>query len=160
MEVVSSVETFLNRGVENIAHTGGLIRLPGFMPRFTPVQQQQVELLLSRFYESSESLYTPPVWTDAETIVDLEVLNSLVEQGQLVKLAGGILFPCKKYTEAVVQLVGYVREYGSITVSEARDLLGTTRKYIVPLLEHMDALRITRRQGDQRLLGLNLPDSI
>jgi len=160
IEAIPSVETFLNRGTANIAHTGGLIRLPGFVPHFTPVQQQQVELLLRHFYKSSESLYTPPVWADAEAMVGLEVLNALIEQGRIVKLAGGILFPYEKYTEAVVQLVSYVREHGSMTVSEARDLLGTTRKYIVPLLEHMDALRITRRQGDQRLLGSNLPDSI
>ena len=93
-------------------------------------------------------------------MVGPEVLNALVEQGLIVKLTGGILFPREKYIDAIARLVGYVREHGSMTVSEARDLLGTTRKYIVPLLEHMDTLRITRRQGDQRLLGSNLPSSI
>jgi len=153
IEAVPNVETFLNRGAENLAHTGGLIRLPGFTPSFTAVQQRQVELLLCRFCESSEGLYTPLGWADAEEIVGPEVLNALIEQGRIVKLTGGILFPREKYTDAIVRLVSYVREHGSMTVSEARDLLGTTRKYIVPLLEHMDALRITRRQGDQRLLG-------
>src|SRR5207302_7445404 len=160
---VPAVETFLNRGAENIAHAGGLIRLPGFTPSFTSVQQQQIELLLRRFYESSEtseSVCTPLGWADAEAMVGSEVLNALIEQGQIVKLAGGILFLREKYTDAIVRLVGYVREHGSMTVSEARDLLGTTRKYIVPLLEHMDALRITRRQGDQRLLGSNVPNFI
>jgi selenocysteine-specific elongation factor len=38
-------------------------------------------------------------------------------------------------------------------VAEARDVLGATRKYILPLLEHMDTLKITRRLGDQRVLG-------
>jgi len=163
IEPVPAVETFLNRGAENIAHAGGLIRLPGFTPSFTSVQQQQIELLLRRFYESSEtseSVCTPLGWADAEAMVGSEVLNALIEQGQIVKLAGGILFLREKYTDAIVQLVGYVREHGSMTVSEARDLLGTTRKYIVPLLEHMDALRITRRQGDQRLLGSNVPNFI
>ncbi|HEX3641687.1 MAG TPA: SelB C-terminal domain-containing protein, partial [Ktedonobacteraceae bacterium] len=163
IEAVSAVETFLNRGAENTAHVGGLIRLPDFTPSFTSVQQQQIELLLRRFYESSETsekVCTPLGWADAEAIVGSEVLNALIEQGQIVKLAGGILFLREKYTDAIVRLVGYVREHGSMTVSEARDLLGTTRKYIVPLLEHMDALRITRRQGDQRLLGSNVPNFI
>jgi len=160
IEAVPSVEMFLNRGAENVAHTGGLVRLPGFTPSFTSVQQQQIELLLRRFSESSESVCTPPGWADAEAMVGSDVLNALIEQGQIVKLAGGILFLREKYTDAIVRLVGYVREHGSMTVSEARDLLGTTRKYIVPLLEHMDALRITRRQGDQRLLGSNVPNFI
>ena len=41
----------------------------------------------------------------------------------------------------------------TMTAAEARDVLGATRKYILPLLEHMDALRITRRVGDARVLG-------
>jgi selenocysteine-specific elongation factor len=119
-----------------------------------------VELLLHHFSQSSNGLGTPLGWADAEAMVGSEVLNALVEQGRLVKLTGDILFLREKYADAVGQLVSHLQEHGSITVSEARDLLGTTRKYIVPLLEHMDALRITRRQGDKRLLGLNLPDYI
>jgi selenocysteine-specific elongation factor len=160
IEAVPSAEMFLNKGAERVAHTGGLIRLPGFTPSFTAVQQRQVGLLLRRFDQDSEVLCTPLGWADAEAMVGLEVLNALVEQGRIVKLMGGILFLREKYTDMVVQLVGYLREHGSMTVSEARDLLGTTRKYIVPLLEHMDALRITCRQGDVRLLGSNLPASI
>jgi selenocysteine-specific elongation factor len=40
-----------------------------------------------------------------------------------------------------------------MTVAEARDILGATRKYILPLLEHMDALKMTQRIGDERVLG-------
>ena len=36
------------------------------------------------------------------------------------------------------------------SVSEARDYLGTTRKYIIPLLEHLDATGVTARTGDLR----------
>lgn len=160
IEAVPSVETFFNRGATHVSHTSGLIRLPGFTPSFTAVQLQEVELLLQRFNKGSKNLCTPLGWADAEVVVGPEVLNALVEQGQIVKLMGDILFLREKYTDAVVQIVGYLREHGSMTVSEARNLLGTTRKYIVPLLEHMDALCITRRQGDVRLLGSNLPDSI
>jgi selenocysteine-specific elongation factor len=56
------------------------------------------------------------------------VLNALVEQGRLVKLTDDILFLREKYADAVGQLVSHLQEHGSITVSEARDLLGTTRK--------------------------------
>jgi selenocysteine-specific elongation factor len=37
-------------------------------------------------------------------------------------------------------------------VGEVRDRLGISRKYAVPLLESMDARRITRRDGDVRAL--------
>jgi selenocysteine-specific elongation factor len=39
-----------------------------------------------------------------------------------------------------------------LTVSAFRELLGTTRKYAVPLLEYFDQQGVTRRQGDLRVL--------
>lgn len=38
------------------------------------------------------------------------------------------------------------------TTAELRELLGTSRKFAVPILEHLDQRRITRRQGDLRYL--------
>ena len=40
-----------------------------------------------------------------------------------------------------------------MTVAEIRDLLGTTRKYAVPLCEYLDRAGVTRREGDLRLLA-------
>ena len=44
--------------------------------------------------------------------------------------------------------------------SEIRDLLGTTRKYAVPLCEYLDRVGVTRREGDLRFLaaGAKLPE--
>jgi selenocysteine-specific elongation factor len=41
---------------------------------------------------------------------------------------------------------------GKITVAETRDLLGTSRRYVLALLEHLDASGVTRREGDYRVL--------
>src|ERR671929_190108 len=40
-----------------------------------------------------------------------------------------------------------------LTVAEIRDLLGTTRKYAVPLCEYLDRIGVTRREGDLRFLA-------
>jgi selenocysteine-specific elongation factor len=37
-------------------------------------------------------------------------------------------------------------------VAAARDLLGSSRRYVLPLLEWMDAQKVTRRVGDDRIL--------
>lgn len=136
--------------------TGGYIRLPDFVPTFTAAQQQQVERLLQEFRESP---YTPPGRADAGAIVGPEVLAALIEQGRLVKLGSSmdaVLFLRESYEEAVAKLVAYLRVHGEMTAAEARDVLGTTRKYILPLLEHMDERHITRRMGDIRVLGTAL----
>jgi hypothetical protein len=38
------------------------------------------------------------------------------------------------------------------TASELRQALGTSRRVIIPLLEHFDRAGLTRREGDQRIL--------
>ncbi len=40
-----------------------------------------------------------------------------------------------------------------MSASPFRDLLGTTRKYAVPLCEYLDRIGVTRREGDLRILA-------
>ena len=132
---------------------GSALRLPDFFTAFTLEQQQQVEQLLHQFREHP---FTPPGRVEAEALVGSEVLAALVERGTLVKVgsaAEAALFLRESYDEALARLLAYVREHGRMTAAEARDVLGTTRKYILPLLEHMDERRLTRRVGDERVVG-------
>lgn len=145
------------QGTQKSTTLAGLIRLPNFTPHFTSAQQRQVEYLLETF---AQSPYTPPNRVEAEAMTSEEIVTALLEQGRLVKLGNDILFLHETYVEAVTKLIDYLREHKTITVAEARDILGATRKYILPLLEHLDALRITRRAGDIRMLGISaLPTS-
>ena len=130
--------------------TGTLICLPDFVPCFTEKQQKQVEHIFTRF---AVKPYMPPGQVEVEALVGGEILNALIEQGRIIKLADGVLFTREAYEEAVQCLIAYMHEHGTITVSEARDILSTSRKYILPLLEHLDTLQITRRQGDERVLS-------
>lgn len=135
-----------------VGSSGGLIRLPDFRPAFTDQQQRQVERLLQTFRANP---YTPPGRTEIEAEVGAEVLAALLEQGRLVRLgsaADPVFFLRETYDEAVGKIVAYLREHEALTAAEARDLLGTTRKYVLPLLEYLDERRITRRLGDQRVL--------
>ena len=89
-------------------------------------------------------------------MVGSDVLAALIEQGRLVKLGSAnetVLFLRESYEEAIAKLVAYLQEHQSMTAAEARDVIGTSRKYILPLLEHLDERHITRRVGDERILG-------
>jgi selenocysteine-specific elongation factor len=133
--------------------TGSALRLRDFSPAFTPEQQQMVDQLLHQFHAHR---FTPPGRVEADALVGSEVLGALIEQGTLVKVgnaADTVLFLRESYDEALARLLGYLREHGKMTAAEARDVLGTTRKYILPLLEHMDERRLTRRIGDERVVG-------
>jgi selenocysteine-specific elongation factor len=46
-------------------------------------------------------------------------------------------------------------EHGNLDVQSLKDLTGLSRKFVVPFLEHLDRLGVTRRVGDERLPGPN-----
>ncbi|OUC05045.1 hypothetical protein RY27_29665, partial [Litorilinea aerophila] len=73
-------------------------------------------------------------------------------------LGGGVLFRREQFEAAVAQVQAFLQEQGTITLAQARDLLQTSRKYAQALLEEMDARRITRREGDLRVLRAGLVD--
>ena len=62
------------------------------------------------------------------------------------------VFARSAYDEAVRVLRAHLAEHRTLTVAAARDLLGSSRRYILPLLEWLDAHKVTRRVGDDRIL--------
>jgi selenocysteine-specific elongation factor len=85
------------------------------------------------------------------------LFRMLVEQGRLLLLAGQlpgqkIAFHRDAVEEAKARMRGAYPAPARFTVSEARGLLGSTRKFTVPLLAHLDAAGFTRRSGDIRVL--------
>ncbi|MGN6390522.1 MAG: SelB domain-containing protein, partial [Burkholderiaceae bacterium] len=79
----------------------------------------------------------------------------LVEQKRLILLPGQLAGQrIAFHVEAVEAALRRLREAypapKQFTVSDARALLGSTRKFTVPLLEHLDAAGHTRRRGDHR----------
>ena len=54
--------------------------------------------------------------------------------------------------QAIALVQAFIRGHGPATVSELRQALGSSRRVIVPLLEHLDRTFVTLRQGDKRTL--------
>ncbi|HEY3833691.1 MAG TPA: SelB C-terminal domain-containing protein [Acidimicrobiia bacterium] len=80
----------------------------------------------------------------------------LVREGVAVEL-DGVLFAADA-VEAAKRLVGSaVVERGTLTVADIRDLLGSTRKFVLPIAKRLDADGVTRRRGDDRIPGPRAP---
>jgi selenocysteine-specific elongation factor len=135
-------------------HGGAFVKLPEHTPRMTPQQEQATAALLERFRRDP---FNPPTRPEVEDALGGELTAALLERGTLVRVSETILLDRDAYAEALRRLVTHLRAHGTITVAEARDLLGTTRKYMLAILEHCDEKRITRRLGDDRVLGPNAP---
>jgi selenocysteine-specific elongation factor len=69
-----------------------------------------------------------------------------------VRAGDGIVFAADVYERFVNGITERLRRNGTLTLAEARDMLGTSRRYAQALLERLDAERITRRVGDARVL--------
>ncbi|KKK54755.1 hypothetical protein LCGC14_3081480, partial [marine sediment metagenome] len=81
-----------------------------------------------------------------------DLLSYLEERGDIVRVEEGIVFAAEAYGEMVERVVAHLKERGTVTLAQVRDMLGTSRKYAQALLEYMDQQRITRRVGDERVL--------
>jgi selenocysteine-specific elongation factor len=81
-----------------------------------------------------------------------ELLALLVDEGDLVDLGGGLFLDRDAEAELRRRVVGRLADGSLITMAELRDLLGTTRKYAVPIGEYLDRAGLTIREGDARRL--------
>lgn len=84
-----------------------------------------------------------------------KVLQVLIDAGALVRVDGDMFF----HREALDDLIAKLRAYAeksardrSIDVPAFKELAGISRKYAIPLLEYLDRARITRREGDRRII--------
>ena len=77
--------------------------------------------------------------------------GGVFERGDLVKIAADLVFHRTALELAESALMEYLQTNGQMTVAQFRDLVKSSRKYVVPLLEYFDAKRVTRRMGDQRV---------
>ena len=80
------------------------------------------------------------------------VLAYLVENGTVARLRDDVLFHKDAVREASDIITQAIRERGPIEAAQFRDLVGGSRKYVIPLLEHLDSLGVTRRDGNKRVL--------
>ena len=137
-----------------IAGEGTLIRLPDHRPQFTMHQNESILALEALL--SLQDVLSPSV-KECKAIVGDEVYHSLVQQGRLKPVSRDVVYSAGLYDKLLQRLSDFILEHGSISPAETREVLGTTRKYSVALLEHLDELHITRRQGDTRVSARRPP---
>ena len=128
-----------------IVDDNGLVRTPDHLVELSDGQQSEITDYLSTL---SAEPWSPP--TDRP--VDPELLAHLQERGDVVKVNETVVFTTAAYEDMAGRIVEHLNANGSVTVADARTIFGTSRKYVLPLLEYLDQQRITRRVGDERVL--------
>ena len=81
-----------------------------------------------------------------------QVLNDLFKEGTLVKLNPGAYLYKDHYAKAMELLRSHYATHDTMSLAEFRDMMGTSRKYVLLFLDHLDQQKITKLQGDVRVL--------
>jgi len=132
-----------------IRNENAVIASATFKRNLTNLQQQHIDRIVVAY---KNKLFNPPDWE--ELMVSFKIPQNdaqeyflyLLDQGTLVRIGKEYFYQLSMQT-AEQMLRG---QYTRFTVAQARDTLGTTRKFVLPLLERMDAKNITVRDGDER----------
>jgi len=132
---------------EDVASDGALLRLESHAVSMSPEQQRARDRVLTAI--ASEG-FTPPLVKDLDA--DSALLRALVDSGELVRI-GDFYLTSSQAIAARTRVRNAIESSGPLTVAQIRDLLGTSRKYAVPLCEWLDQTGATLRQGDTRILG-------
>jgi len=117
--------------------------------KFNPDQQAKVQVLIRRFEQNP---YSPPSVRDLQQDPGEEILNALIELNQLITVSSDVIFRKQDYDLMVGKIKKELLQKERITLSEVRDLFNTSRKYAQALLEHLDSIGLTIRDGDFRTL--------
>jgi selenocysteine-specific elongation factor len=138
--------------VIQLLHEEGIVVISGPSVRLIDhhvTYTKDQRLLVENYIHLLESNpYAPPTATPPGT----DLLNLLIEEGKVVKVSEAVVFSASAYREMVDIVTSHLKEHGVITVAEVRDLLNTSRKYALALMENLDQRHITRRIEDTRVL--------
>lgn len=134
-----------------VVEMGSSLRLSEHSVRFSPEQQRRLDAM---FQMLGETFFSPPPIAELQQRYgfDDEAINALLEQKKLIKIADGIVFLPEAYEQMVQKVMDLLKANGKVTVGEVRDMLGSSRKYVLALLERLDEQKVTRRVGDERTL--------
>ncbi|MFQ3591796.1 MAG: SelB C-terminal domain-containing protein, partial [Gemmataceae bacterium] len=152
--VHASVERLLaqNRLVGDLRRIGRA----DFRPKLSTNQRKLKDVLIeayrvSKFMPPDPSSFVNRAGGNAAHLNDL--FDVCVAEGHLTRVTDDLYLHCEAERAMKREVMARLREGKGLTVADIRDMLGTSRKYAVPLCEYLDRCGITRREGDLRFLA-------
>lgn len=132
-----------------LSDASAFIARAGYEVRFDASQQVKIQELTRKF---AANPYSPPGVKEVQAEAGEEILNALIALGELVAVSPEVIFRKQDYDGMVANLRSEIQKKEKITLGEVRDLFNTSRKYAQALLEHLDRVGVTVRDGDVRRL--------
>lgn len=152
----------LNKTLEELAQENKIVvadnrvALATHQLQLTERQQKLMDRIAKIYFNAGFT--TPDIFNIAGRIgvseKDVEdILQILFETEALIKVEEGIIFHQKRVDEAMQLIKAHFNREQQLTVGDFREMIASSRKYAVPLLSYFDAIGLTVRQQDVRVLN-------
>ncbi|MEE8550123.1 MAG: SelB C-terminal domain-containing protein, partial [Gemmatimonadota bacterium] len=134
---------------------GSLAALAGHEPRLSRRQQELADRALARIRDGG---LMPPALKELASALKVDqeevlaVLKFMVERRKLVPVTADLYFDAGEISALRDRVARLLADGRSASPSEFRQTFEVSRKYLIPLLEHLDSIGLTRRRGDTRVL--------
>jgi selenocysteine-specific elongation factor len=131
------------------------LALPGHEARLRPIEQDLANRVEEIYRKAG---FEPPLEEDVVRQLRLplndfrKVLGTLLKEGRLVRLDPRIIYHRNSFDRAKSLVADFLRVRREITIADAKDVLRVSRKFACAVLEHLDKVQVTRRQGDVHVL--------
>jgi selenocysteine-specific elongation factor len=136
-----------------VAAEKDLLRLPSHSVKLAGADKELRERIERAYADGG---LAPPnlkdVGAGADPALVKEVLALLVGEGVLVKVKQDMYYHAPALEEIKARLTEFLQANQKIDAAGFKELTGLSRKYLIPLLEYFDAIRLTMRIGDERVL--------
>lgn len=115
------------------------------------VEKRIVDLLLA-------SAFTPPGLKDISVAVGIseknarEILDRLAFRGGVIKVAQDMYFHPEMIEELKRKAIDFLKQHQEMGPSDFKAELNLSRKFLIPLLEYLDQIKLTIRKGDKRVM--------
>jgi selenocysteine-specific elongation factor len=134
---------------------GETVRLAGRSIQLTPEEQAAKDQISAAFEKTGLAVPSAP-----EVLAKLRIdrpraerlLQILLRENVLFKVTGDLIFHRSALQQLKELLARRKAQSNRINVALFKEITGLSRKYAIPLLEYLDRERVTRREGDERII--------
>ncbi len=100
----------------------------------------------------AQAPYAPPSIKECNAEIGEDLYNTLVDSGKLIPVNTDVVFSRDGYERMVREICKLIEQNGQVSAAQVRDHLNTSRKYVLGILEYLDQVGVTVREGDLRRL--------
>lgn len=150
-EVLELIELFIKNN--EVRLEGNLVAEKDFVVNYDKKQLAEKARIEKELLNGG---FTPPTIKELTNGVkaSLELLDSLVDN-TIIRLDADLVLHRDVLTKAIEKVNEHFKNAEKMTLAEFRDITGSSRKYSMAILEHIDKLGITRRVENYRVLVKN-----